>query len=422
MHTHEPERKAPALRDDGEMETRGAGAPRSGAAQMEERVWCVCRMTPREDIRIAFFVSPRGRFCYCWGTIMKTSSRWSRVLVFWLAAASAFHLPALALFGQGRVNFANSSSTQLTTNSGFLPPLGQAPNASGPTTGVNTYLIGLYIAPQGTTDPNAFALVGTATNGTVPVNNGRFNGGSAFEIPGNTGQTIAFQIRAWSTYAGATYEEAFLFSGGYRYLGVSAVGQVTPSTNGQPPALFGTSAGQVGGFVLTPGFTIVPPEVSITSPTNGSLFPAPASVPVNVHFYQTEGGAVSLVELFTNGVLAAQKSSLTNLAGSGNTSFMLSNLTAGHYLLRARASSWLMATSTPVTVRVADRPVLAFAPGSNGPIQIHFNSATGINYVVERGALTSFSPIITNPGTATPISYSETNGSATQRTYRVRLQ
>jgi putative membrane-bound dehydrogenase-like protein len=34
MHSHEPERKAPALRDEGEMKTRGAGAPRSGTAQM----------------------------------------------------------------------------------------------------------------------------------------------------------------------------------------------------------------------------------------------------------------------------------------------------------------------------------------------------------------------------------------------------
>jgi hypothetical protein len=161
-------------------------------------------------------------------------------------------LPA-ALFAQGTIQFANTSTTQMTTNSGPTPPPGQLPDRSGVTTGVNSYLVGLYIAPQGTADPNAFTLVGTATNGTVPVNNGRFNGGIPFAVPGNTGQTIAFQIRAWSFFAGATYEEAALNP--VAYIGVSGIGQVTPVTiSGAPPAaLFGTGAGQLSsGFVLTP--------------------------------------------------------------------------------------------------------------------------------------------------------------------------
>ncbi len=334
-----------------------------------------------------------------------------------------FQISALVLLGQGTVNFANTTLTRLTTNSTAIPPPGSPPNATGNITGAGNYTIGLYIAPAGTTDPNAFTLVGpTALNGPI---GGLFNGnpiGGLFVISGNTGQPIAFQVRAWSTYAGPTYEAAFFFNG-VRFLGVSAIGQVTPSTNGQPSILFGTGAGQVGGFILTPGFPIVPPQVSINSPTTGSLFPAPANVPLHISYYQTEGGAVSLLELFTNGVIAAQYPwPPTFFSGMGSTNVTLSNLTAGHYTLRARASSWLMATSTPVIVRVADRPVLEFAPGSNGPIQFHFNSATGINYVVESGTLTNFSRVITNPGTANPITYSETNGSATQRTYRVRLQ
>jgi hypothetical protein len=142
---------------------------------------------------------------------------------------------------------------------------------------------------------------------------------------------------------------------------------------------------------------------------------------VRVFSYQPDAGSVSSLHLLTNGVVAAEKS---GPLGYGETNFTLSNLTAGHYTLRGRAANYygLVATSAPVTVRVADRPVLEFARGSNGPIQFQFNSATGINYVVERGILTNFSPVITNAGTASPISYSETNGSATQRSYRVRLQ
>jgi hypothetical protein len=361
--------------------------------------------------------------------VMKTSSRWSRALVLSLIAASVIHLSARALFAQATVQFNNTTTTLLTTNSLSSPPPGHAPNQSGVTTGAGQYTIGLYIAPQGSTDPLAFQLMGPTTLSQSGLGNGRFNGNpvpNSFVISNNTGQPIAFQVRAWSTFAGPTYEAA---NGRTdlptRYLGYSTIGQVTPATNGSPsgpPALFGTSAGQVGGFVLTPsGGYYGPPVVSITAPANGSLFSASGVVPVRVFSYQPDAGSVSSLHLLTNGVVAAEKS---GPLGYGETNFTLSNLTAGHYTLRGRAANYygLVATSAPVTVRVADRPVLEFARGSNGPIQFQFNSATGINYVVERGILTNFSPVITNAGTASPISYSETNGSATQRSYRVRLQ
>jgi hypothetical protein len=350
---------------------------------------------------------------------IKTSSG-GGVLSIWLFTTGFFYLSAPALFAQGTVDFRNTATTLLMTNSSYLPPPGQLPNVSGPTTGVNTYLIGLYIAPQGTTDLNAFTLVGIATNGTVPINNGRFNGGSAFVIPNNSGQTISFQVRAWSTFAGATFEAASVYVFPFPYLGTSAIGYITPSTNGVPPSppLFGTGPGQVGGFLLHPNYYSAPnfpPSVSITNPTSGSLFAVPGNVPISISATDRETYVTS-VYLFTNGAFAAQVPPPYNMT--------LSNLVPGYYTLRAQAtdSGFLTTMSAPVTVRVASPPVLAFARGSNGPIQFQFNSATGINYVVERGGLTNFSPVITNPGSAGPISYAETNGSATQRTYRVRLQ
>lgn len=163
----------------------------------------------------------------------------------------------LALFAQGTVQFNNTATTLITTNSTPLPPPGQAPNQTGVTTGVGHYTIGLYIAPQGTTDPNAFQLMGPTTLSQSVLGNGRFNGNplpNNFAVSNNTGQTIAFQVRCWSTFAGSTYEAAFgrtdLLT---RYLGSSTIGEVTPATGLTPtPALFGTAAGQVGGFVLTP--------------------------------------------------------------------------------------------------------------------------------------------------------------------------
>jgi hypothetical protein len=127
---------------------------------------------------------------------------------------------------------------------------------------------------------------------------------------------------------------------------------------------------------------------------------------------------VTSVQLLTNGVPAQTNS--TSPFG-----FTLTSLSAGNYVLRARATDnqSLSSLSAPVSIRVADLPLLSFSPGTNGPIQFQFNTVTGVNYVVERGLpLTNFAPIVTNPGNGGAILFSETNGDAVQQTYRLRLQ
>jgi hypothetical protein len=159
-------------------------------------------------------------------------------------------LPAV-VFAQGTVQFNNTTTTRMTTNSTATPPPGQQANQTGNTTGAGLFTVGLYIAPAGTTDQSLFTLVGT-TPSLTGIGAGTFNGNppdGGFAIPGNTGQTIAFQIRAWQTSGGSTYEAATTV-----YRGVSAIGSVTPATGLiLAPALFGTGPGQIGGFVLTPG-------------------------------------------------------------------------------------------------------------------------------------------------------------------------
>jgi len=161
----------------------------------------------------------------------------------------------VALFAQGTVNFANTSGTLMTTNSTATPPPGQAANATGSTTGAGQYTVGLYIAPAGTTDASLFTLAQLVSGSfaTTPsqsgLGNGRFNGGN-ISLTNNNGAEIAFQVRAWQATGGATYEAATAIG---IYRGVSAIGDVTPATGTQTvPNLFGTGAGQVGGFALTP--------------------------------------------------------------------------------------------------------------------------------------------------------------------------
>ena len=160
-------------------------------------------------------------------------------------------------FAQGTVNFANTSGTRMTTNNlGIVFPYFQ----SGFTTGTDQFTVGLYIAPAGTTDPNAFTLMGPTTfnqsGGPGGLLNGRFDGNPAgagsFVISNNTGQPIAFQVRVWSTFFGPTHQDALTWGGPLGWLGSSAIGEVTPATSGTGPSLFGTGAGQVGGIGLTP--------------------------------------------------------------------------------------------------------------------------------------------------------------------------
>jgi hypothetical protein len=154
----------------------------------------------------------------------------------------ALILAAVSAYGQGRVAFINGSSTGITNGL-----TGQ------PISGAGNYYFGLYVGPVGT-PVGSLTLNLLATNTALA---GRLNGGSpaALAAPHADGSSypLVFQIRGWSAAGGLSYEEAVLASQGNPniLLGVSAVGQVTPtfSPTAQAP-LFGTSAGQVGGFVL----------------------------------------------------------------------------------------------------------------------------------------------------------------------------
>jgi len=161
-----------------------------------------------------------------------------------LLLAALIALPSM-MMAQGSVRFVNFTTpdTRITTNN--------LAGGVGFTDGLNQWKIGLYLAPNGTTDPSAFTLVATATNRTGAFL-GLFNGGDPLALPGGypAGTQIAFQIRGWN-FAAASYEEAALSPTGW--VGQSPIGFVTPASSAGPfPALFGTGAGQVGGFQITP--------------------------------------------------------------------------------------------------------------------------------------------------------------------------
>jgi hypothetical protein len=164
--------------------------------------------------------------------------------------------------GIGTVGFYNTGGTLFTTNAGGP---GSPVGPSGVMRGANQFRIGLYTAPAGTTTESLFTLVAVATNSSLSA--GRFQyGGGGFDIPGNTGQPIAYQVKAWSLASGTSYEQAV--NSGLGYGGKSGIGAITPtaSSTSPAPALFGPGGANPPDFVgqLNAGVELVPlvPEPS----------------------------------------------------------------------------------------------------------------------------------------------------------------
>jgi len=156
-------------------------------------------------------------------------------------------------FAQGRVSFRNTASSNyyLWTNNPYR-------NESGLMSGTNAFRIGLYASTSVGAGVWSLSLIGLTTNAAALP--GRFLGPSPFVLPAAyvAGQQMTFQIRAWSLWAGMTWEEKESNRGMYIgriYDGWSALGTVTPTPSPSPAAeLFGTNPGQ-----LNTGFWILPP-------------------------------------------------------------------------------------------------------------------------------------------------------------------
>jgi hypothetical protein len=177
-----------------------------------------------------------------------------------LLLLAAFLATSASMFAQGQVTFANTASTvfRVWTNNA-------QGSASNLTSAPNGYRFGLYAAQGAGAPSNSLTLVGVAVNLSAASSlYGFFNGGSPFAMPAPfaSGDTITFQIRAWTLSKGNSYEEAVVASvldPLNTALGVSPLAQTILTASPAPPAaLFGTNPG-----LLNRGWEIKPiPEPS----------------------------------------------------------------------------------------------------------------------------------------------------------------
>lgn len=146
---------------------------------------------------------------------------------------------SFTLWGQGAVHFGNSPTTLISTND-FQGHLGNI-------LGAGNYGFGLYLGPLGSSG-DSLNLTARASNGNIA---GRFDGGTE-PLPFPAGTQLSFQVRGWSSFGGATYEQAYNnASGGASdiFLGQSTIGFLTVPASGTIE-LFGTGPGQISGFEL----------------------------------------------------------------------------------------------------------------------------------------------------------------------------
>ena len=179
-----------------------------------------------------------------------------------LLLATILALPMVA-FAQGRVNFANAGFAIQTNFTSVGGTVGNANRTFSP------LRVGLFVGPDGSSSNSLTLAVNNvgggfawATNQSAPFS-GAFNGGNNFEIQGNAGTAISFQIRAWSL-AYTTFNEAFAaYNAGVAgtLVGASAIGSITPATGATPtPNLFGAGAGQIAAFQAFPPSAIPEPS------------------------------------------------------------------------------------------------------------------------------------------------------------------
>jgi hypothetical protein len=127
--------------------------------------------------------------------------------------------------------------------------------------------------------------------------------------------------------------------------------------------------------------TNAPPTVAINSPANNAIFTAPANITITADPADSDG-TIRLVEFFQNDI---------NLAGVTNKpySFNWTNVSAGNYILTAKATDNFGATtvSSPIAISVTNAApapvVIQNAAISEGALLFSFATQAGVNYTVQ---------------------------------------
>src|SRR5665213_4315458 len=151
-----------------------------------------------------------------------------------------------------------------------------------------------------------------------------------------------------------------------------------------------------------------PPSITITTPTNGSVFAAPATFSIGATASET-GGSVADVEFFSGATSLGQVS-------TAPYSITEANLGAGDYTFSAVATDGGGSTaSNSILVHVVAQTLVNLsAPQFTPPgmVQFNYTATPGLTYVVDRAAVLGvWSPVNTNVASGSSVSFQDSNAS-----------
>lgn len=167
-------------------------------------------------------------------------------------------LGVMSSMGQGQINANPGGTTGVyvmvqdpNVDSGTAVKIGPAATTAGFTgVGGGQVTISMYVAPVGTSLQalEATTPIASIVNPTSALGAGTFNISTAYNLTTTPG---AGYVPGWN---GSSALDVIFYGAGGIYGGWSAEATgITAATGiGQPPAVFGTTAGLVNSFVLTP--------------------------------------------------------------------------------------------------------------------------------------------------------------------------
>jgi hypothetical protein len=167
-----------------------------------------------------------------------------------------------------------------------------------------------------------------------------------------------------------------------------------------------------------------PPTVSLSSPTNGASFTAPANITLTAQAADADG-SVSMVEFFANGTSLG-------VISSSPFQFNWNNVPAGNYAITAKATDNAGASTVSAAVQISvNTPVNTTPPTlsgasktSDGKFQFTVSGNSGSTYIVQASSdLHNWTQLQTVTAPANTFTVTDTPPSdATQRFYRAQLQ
>ena len=237
----------------------------------------------------------------------------------------------------------------------------------------------------------------------------------------NVGDTVIFTATSGGHTVTGSGAEAFCGVQSISALGAVKTCTVTFNSAGTFPFRCNVhvALGMMGSITATSAGS--PPSVSIIGPTNGAAFPAPASFTIQADANDPDNN-LALVEFFEGA---------NSLGKVTNSPFVLavSNLVAGDYTLRARASdrTSLVSTSAPVQISLITPAELRFAPPTyrDGVFSVSLDTTPRLTYVVEASSNVSsaWTALSTNVATGNSLKVSDSDApSRFQRFFRAFIR